>query len=261
MSEPSNIQKERVGAVMRVGLYRAEKLNALTRQMYLDLTAALKEADADDEISVVVLHGSGGVFTSGNDLFDFMSLATTDEAADLVANPGFQFLYALAGFSKPLILEVEGTAVGIGTTILLHADLVYAADSARFQLPFVQLGLVPEAGSSLLLPLLVGHARASELLLLGDAFGAERAQQLGLVNEVLPADQLTARVMARAQQVAAAPSGAVQQTKGLLKASVQQQLEETIGREGALFIQHLRSAEAQAAFMAFFARKSQAKQG
>ena len=247
MSEPT-IRAERVGRVLRLALARPEKKNALTRAMYGALADHLAEATEDAGVRAVVLCGEGGSFTAGNDLFDFMMDPPRDETS-----PVFRFLHAAVGFPKPLIAAVEGVAIGIGTTLLLHCDLAYAAPSARFKMPFTDLGLVPEAGSSLLIPRLAGGVRASELLLMGDAFDAETAREIGLINAVV-ADPVT-HAMERAQALALKPPAAVRQSKALLRAPLRERVLETIREEAALFVERLQSEEAQEAFTAFMEKR------
>ena len=235
--------------VLHLALDRPEKKNALTRAMYATLADALEAAAADDQVRAVVLSGRGGVFTGGNDLGDFMMDPPTDPGS-----PVFRFLQAAATFPKPLIAAVEGPAIGIGTTLLLHCDLAYAAPGATFKMPFVDLGLVPEAASSLLLPRLAGQARAAELLLFGESFSAETAAQVGRVNEVV--EDPAARAAERAGQLARKPPSAVRQTKALLRHDTAGAVGETMAREGALFVDRLQSPEAQEAFTAFFEKRA-----
>src|SRR6266849_8337995 len=201
--------KDRIALVR---LCRPEKKNALTAAMYLDLARALNRADQDPEVRVIVLTGTEGVFTSGNDLNEFVD--------NPVVGPNgafFQFFGALSGVTKPLVAAVDGLAVGIGATMLLHCDLVFATRRARFQFPFVNLGVVPEAASSLLLPRIVGSAFAAELMLFGEMFDAERAHQLGLVNSVVPDETLEKFTLTRARTLASKPAGAIRLIKHLLR--------------------------------------------
>ena len=237
------------GRVLHLALDRPEKKNALTRAMYARLADALEEAQDDAGVRAVVLSGRGGVFTGGNDLGDFMMDPPTGPDS-----PTFRFLRAAAGFAKPLVAAVSGPAIGIGTTILLHCDLAYAAPDAHFKMPFVDLGLVPEAASSLLLPRVAGMARAAELLLLGESFSAETAREIGLVNAVV-ADP-TAHALERAAALADKPPAAVRQSKALLKRETADAVGETMAREGALFMERLASPEAQEAFTAFFEKRA-----
>ncbi|MEM6325749.1 MAG: enoyl-CoA hydratase [Bacteroidota bacterium] len=243
-----SIRSERDGRVLRLTLARPEKKNALTRAMYTTLAEALTEAAEAPQTRAVVLSGEGGTFTAGNDLFDFMTDPPRDETS-----PVFRFLHATVSFPKPLIAAVEGVAIGIGTTLLLHCDLAYAAPSARFKMPFTDLGLVPEAGSSLLLPQLAGSARAAELLLLGETFDAETAREIGLVNAV--SEDPVALAMETAQSLAAKPPEAIRQSKALLRAPLRERVLETMREEAALFVTRLTSEEAQEAFTAFMEKR------
>jgi len=235
--------------VLHLTLDRPEKKNALTRAMYARLADALAEAAEDADVRAVVLSGRDGVFTGGNDLMDFVQEPPTGPES-----PVFRFLHGAVAFPKPLVAAIAGPAIGIGTTILLHCDLAYAAPDARFKMPFVDLGLVPEAASSLLLPRLAGRARASELLLFGEAFSAETAREVGLVNEVV-ADPV-ARALERARALAQKPPEAVRQTKALLRHDAADATGEALAREGALFVERLASPEAQEAFTAFFEKRA-----
>ncbi len=239
----------REGAVCRVTLARPEKKNALTSAMYERLTGALQEASADDRIGAVLLTGSQGVFTAGNDIGDFLSAAMA-ASANNAAPAGSRFIYTLAKFDKPLVAAIEGVAVGIGTTLCFHCDLVYAAPSARFLMPFVNLGIVPEAGASLLAPLRFGMARAAEALLLGEPFDAAKARELGLVNEVVEPDALVAHALAKAQALAAKPREALLATRRLLRGDPAPLLAQ-MDEEMRVFQKRLRSPEARSAFMAF----------
>ena len=244
-----HVRISRHGRVLHLALARPEKKNALTRAMYAALADALSEASGDADIRAVVLSGEGGVFTAGNDLFDFMTDPPRDETS-----PVFRFLHAAVDFPKPLIAAVEGVAIGIGTTILLHCDLAYASASARFKMPFTDLGLVPEAGSSLLVPRLAGGVRAAELLLLGEAFDAETAREMGMVNAVVA--NPTQHALERAQALALKPPAAVRQAKALLRAPLRDRVMATIREEAGLFIERLQSEEAQEAFTAFMEKRT-----
>ena len=247
----SQIGSERRGAVQVLRIWRPEKKNALTGEMYTLLTGALRAAAADPGVRAVLLTGAPGVFTAGNDLGDFLQ---NPPAGD--QSPVFLFLQELVTFAKPLVAAVDGPAVGIGTTLLLHCDLVVAATTARFQLPFVKLGVVPEAGSSLLLPLLVGLQRASEWLLLGEPFGAEEARSAGLCNRVVQAAELEPTAMALAEAIAARPPEAVQLSKQLLRTPQREALAAAMARENALFVERLGSDEVRETMMEFLAKRT-----
>lgn len=239
------------GGVMQIRMQRPEKKNALTVAMYAGLTAALTEAERDPMVRVAVLTGSGDSFTSGNDIADFLAAPPTDEKS-----PVFQFLTGLRTFGKPLIAAVNGVAVGIGVTMLLHCDLVYARAGAILQLPFVNLGLSPEAGSSLLLPRRVGYPRAAEWLLLGEPFCAEQALDGGLINGIgADAGATLELALAKAQRLAQQPPAAVRLTKALLKRAEAEATRETIALESRYFMEQLGSPEAQAMLRAFVERE------
>ncbi|MBL8259082.1 MAG: enoyl-CoA hydratase [Candidatus Competibacteraceae bacterium] len=233
--------------VLLARITRPEKKNALTVAMYAALAARLKEAETDPETRVLVLTGSGDSFTSGNDIADFLTAPPTGEDS-----PVFQFLTALQRFEKPLIAAVNGLAVGIGVTLLLHCDLVYARAGALLRLPFANLGLCPEAGSSVLLPQRIGHARAAELLLLGEPFSAEQALAWGLINGVgADAEATLELALAAAKRLAAQPQVAVRLTKALLKGPEAERVREAIARESRHFVELLRSSQARAALEGF----------
>lgn len=209
MSE--SILSYRQGAVQIIELARADKKNALSQAMYLDLAKQLGAADSDPEVRVILLKGQAEIFCAGNDLTDFVN------AGPDAFDPVLVFMRSLYQLKKPIIAAVAGAAVGIGATLLLHCDLVYASPGARLAFPFVQLGVCPEFGSSRLLPKLLGHQRASELLLLGGSVDATRAVELGLVNEVLDDAELIPHAIAQAQRLAMQPAAAVLASKRLLK--------------------------------------------
>jgi enoyl-CoA hydratase/carnithine racemase len=246
----ADILVSRSDGVVEVCLDRAAKKNALTGAMYGAMTEALTAADADPAARVVLLTANGETFCAGNDIADFL-----EPRPDILQSPGQRFIAALVQFSKPLVAAVHGAAVGIGTTMLLHCDLVYASTSARLRTPFVSLGLVPEAASSLLLPARVGHAVASEMLLLGAWIDAARAERLGLVNAVLPsAPELLAFARERAGELAKSPPGALQMTKTLLRDRAAMTVRAR--EEAHCFAERLTSPEAREAFNAFLERRA-----
>ena len=236
--------------VMTVRMHRPEKRNALNVEMYSALTSALRRAGADGAVRAVVLTGGPDCFTAGNDILDFVGNPPGDES-----HPVMQFLSALAAFEKPLIAAVNGVAVGIGTTLLLHCDLAYASGDARFHLPFVNLGLCPEAGSSLLLPLRAGAHRAAEAILLGQPFDAATALSWGLVNEVTAPGVAEERAYAAARRIAEQPPAAVRAARMLLRAPFADKLEATLRREAGAFLERLTSPEAAESFQAFMERR------
>jgi enoyl-CoA hydratase/carnithine racemase len=246
----SNIVTEKLQGVLRVELRRPEKKNALTAAMYERLSRVFQEAATDTDVRVLLLHGQPGAFTAGNDLGEFLNDPPSNEEA-----PVFRFLAAFRDFPKPFMAAVTGVAVGVGTTMLLHCDLVYAGAGARFQLPFVSLGLCPEAASSLLLPALVGPARAAEIILLGEPFGAERAREIGLVNRVLPDTEVLDHALAQARRLAGQPPAAVRLAKQLLKRSQAALVKETMAEEDRQFGMRLASPEAREAFGAFLEKR------
>lgn len=246
----SGIARERRGAVTEIVFDRPDKRNAITVAMYAAMAEALDAAEADGSVRAVLFRGNGGAFTAGNDLKDF--LANPPDGSD---PPVFRFLRGLAAARKPLLAAVDGAAVGIGTTMLLHCDFVLAADTARFALPFVNLGLVPEAASSLLLPQLAGYQRAAELFLLGEPFDAATAQRIGLVGRVLPAADLLEAARALADRLAEKPPQALMATKALLKSpatTVAARMEAEI----AVFLRQLQSDELKEAVAAFFGKRA-----
>lgn len=236
--------------VTRIELNRPEKKNALSPEMYAAMAAALAGADADAEVRAVLIHGQSGCFTSGNDVKDFLELERAPGAS-----PASGFLRAISGAKKPIVAAVGGPAIGVGTTLLLHCDLVYAAPNARLQLPFVPLGLVPEAASSLLLPAMAGYRRAAEMLLLGQPFGAEKALAAGIVTEIVPEAELLERARAAALALAALPSASVRMTKALMKRGSAQAVQDRMTEELELFGERLRSPEAREALSAFMHKR------
>jgi enoyl-CoA hydratase/carnithine racemase len=236
-------------SILQIVLNRLEKKNALTVAMYSEMSDALEKADHDPAVRVVVITGQEGCFTSGNDVADFLQHPPLAEDSQAL-----RFLRAISTATKPVIAAVNGLAVGIGVTMLLHSDLVYAADSATFQLPFVNLALVPEAASSMLLPRMAGYHRAAEMLLLGERFDARVALETGLVNAVVPAAELTALVQGKAAALAAKPPAALRMTKALLKREAES-VPARMAQEGQYFAQQLKSPEAREAMEAFMQRR------
>jgi enoyl-CoA hydratase/carnithine racemase len=249
MSEHLHIERD--GGLLTLRMHRPDKKNALTRAMYAGMAEVLDEAERDPSVRVVLLTGGEVCFTSGNDVADFIQAPPSGLNSEV-----FQFMRALFEFSKPVVAAVAGPAVGIGTTLLLHCDLVYVSRDAQLKMPFVNLGLCPEYGSSLILPRLLGHARAAELLLLGQAFTGEQAAAWGIANLALEDGAATlnkAREMAQ-RFLQLAPS-AVADSKRLMRAPGREELRKVIEEEGALFGQRLRSPEAIEALSAFMQRR------
>jgi enoyl-CoA hydratase/carnithine racemase len=245
----SNILTEQLGSILHLKLNRPEKKNALTQEMYQSLANKINEAAGDFAIRAVVISSAGDAFTAGNDINDFANNPPMNEGS-----PVFSFLFAIHNFPKPLIASVHGRAVGIGTTMLMHCDIVSANPNTIFSMPFVSLGLVAEGGSSYLFPRLVGHAKAAEILLTGRNFSADEALQMGLINAV-DDDQL-AVAMKFAQELAEQPPTAVINTKALLKSGSHDALNQVMRAEGELFKMAMDSDEAQSAFMNFLLKKS-----
>ncbi len=241
---------ERRDAVQVIRMNRPDKKNAITRAMYAAMAAALREGDADAGVRVNVILGVPGAFSSGNDLADFMAIATGGEGGTEV----YDFLIALAEAKKPIVSGVDGIAVGIGTTINLHCDLTFATPRTEFRTPFVDLGLVPEAGSSLLAPAVIGRQQAFALLGLGEGFSAERAKAAGLIYDVVAEDALEAAVFAAAGAIAARPPEALKIARDLMLGD-RTALVARIQEESAHFRARLKSDEARNAFVAFMNRK------
>ena len=243
-----DIQITQTGHVLEIYLNRPQKKNALTAAMYQAITEAFRDAETNPEIRVILLAGTMGAFTAGNDLGDFLNNAPREGDS-----AGMQFLRVLAQSTRVLVAAVDGVAIGIGTTMLLHFDLVVAGKGARFQLPFVDLALVPEAASTLLLPRLVGPQRAAELLLLAEAFDAETAYRLGFVNRIVDEGQALAVAQELAGRVAAKPAAAVALTRMLLR-DASGSVMDRITAEGVHFAAQLQSDEAKEVFRRFLAR-------
>ena len=243
-----------LNGVATIEIARPEKKNALTVAMYQAMTEALNLAREDAAVRAVLITGQPGVFTSGNDIEDFMTRAP-GQGSENMDSPVFQFMRALLEFDKPVVAAVTGAAVGIGTTMLLHCDFVYVSDEARLAMPFVALGLVPEFASSLVVPQLMGHRRAAEKLLLGDPFTPGQAVECGIANAVLPAAEVLNHARRVAERFNSLPPGAVREAKQLLRAPQLEQIKQTIRTEGAIFARRLKSPEAMEAFQAFFQKR------
>lgn len=237
-----------IEAVRYLSFNRPEKMNAITREMYAGLTRGLKEAAGDFNIRAVVISGEGEHFTAGNDIADFMDNPPTADSSEVAI-----FLAALLNFPKPLIAAVNGNAIGVGTTMLLHCDVVVASPTAKFSMPFASLGLVPEAGSTFLFPALVGYQRAAKIFMTGESFGAGQALDMGLIAEInsLP----LAGATQIAQLIAGQPPQAIINTKALLKARTHDSVAAVMKAEFEIFALALQSDEAMAAFMKFMAKK------
>ncbi len=238
--------------IRTIRMNRPEKKNALTRAMYAAMTEAFQGANSDDAIRCVLVAGAPGAFSAGNDLQDFLAAAQSSAGLN---RPTLGFLGSLARCEKPMVAAVSGVAVGVGTTMLLHCDYVVVGADAKLSTPFVGLGLVPEAASSLLAPLLMGQRRAFELLVMGHVLDAQRAQEFGIANKVVAPDRVDAEALAAAREIAKLPPAAVAASRKLLKGATSAAVLARIEEEAKLFGERLQSPEAKAAFEAFFARK------
>ncbi len=250
MSAKPEIIVHTEAAVMTITINRVEKKNSLTSAMYASLADALDSASQDAAVRVVVIQGHELIFSAGNDINDFLSVPPDTSDA-----PVFRFLRLLSTFAKPLVAAVCGPAVGIGTTLLLHCDLVYAGDNAAFSMPFVNLGLCPEAASSLLVPQLMGHQRAAEALLLGEPFTAETALEVGLINRIVPPAEANALAQKQAHKLAAKPLSSLLETKRLMKLGNAPVIAERIAEEISSFGRMLREPAAREAFTAFVEKR------
>ena len=244
------IVTERSEGVLRVQLNRPAKKNALTSRMYVILADTFNQAGKDEGIRVVLWHGAGDSFSAGNDVEDFLK-----NPPGPGESPQAQLMNALIDFEKPLIAAVHGAAVGSGTTMLMHCDFVYAGESAKFQMPFINLALVPEFGSSWSVPARIGHVRAAELILLGLPFNARRAAELGIVSQVLSDQDLLATAMETARILALKPADALQASKRLMKQSFREQIKAAIKAENEEFSMRVRSADAKEALAAFLEKR------
>ena len=243
------VRVETQAKVARIELARPEKKNAITTEMYVQMGEALAAADADRNVRALLLHGAADCFTAGNDLTDFLKRPPGTKS------PSWRFFEVLPTLSKPIVAAVGGPAVGIGTTLLLHCDVVYATPGARFQLPFVQLGIVPEFGSTYLLPLIAGYQRAAELLLLGQPFTAEKAREVGIVTDVVPEAELLPRALKPATELAELPPESIRLTKRLMKSAHAESVKQQIAEEGRVFVERLSSPEAKEAMNAFLEKR------
>ena len=246
----SDIVTERAGSILRVQLNRPAKKNAMTSAMYDTIADLLNAAAKDDDIRVVLWHGAGDSFCAGNDLEDFLKNPMGPDDS-----PQSHLIEALINFDRPIVAAVHGFAIGGGTTMLTHCDFVYAGESAKFQMPFINLALVPEFGTSFSIPARIGYLRAAELIELGQPFDARRAAELGLVTSVVPDQTLLAMAMETAQKLAEKPASALQACKRLMREPVRSQLEKAARLELEEFSVRLRSADAKEAFKAFLEKR------
>ena len=259
-----SIKTATLNGVLTIEIARPEKKNALTVAMYRAMADAIHAARQDVAVRAVLITGQPGIFTSGNDLEDFMSRGTGGgggggggggQGSDVMDSPVFLFMRALTECDKPVVAAVTGAAIGIGTTMLLHCDFVYVSDEARLAMPFVALGLVPEFASSLVVPQLMGQRRAAEKLLLGEPFTPEQAVDCGIANAVLPAAEVVNHARRVAERFNNLPPSAVREAKHLMRAPQREAVLQTIRTEGELFARRLRSPEAMEAFQAFFQKR------
>jgi len=246
----SDILTERSGNILRIQLNRPARKNAMTVAMYNTMADLLNDAAKDDQIRVVLWHGAGDSFSAGNDIQDF--LKNPPGAGE---SPQARLIQALISFDKPIVVAVQGAAIGGGTTMLTHCDFVFAGESAKFQMPFINLALVPEFGSSYSVPARIGYLRAAEVVLLGQRFDAKRAAELGLATRVVPDQELLATATQTASALAEKPPGALQACKRLMRPSTREQLERAVKLELEEFSERVRSAEAKEAFNAFIEKR------
>jgi enoyl-CoA hydratase/carnithine racemase len=246
----SDILTHTDAGVMTITFNRLDKKNSITSSMYAAMADAVAQAAADPGVRVVLFQGHESIFSAGNDIGDFLNQPPSTQDS-----PVFRFLRGIATFEKPLLAAVAGPAVGIGTTMLFHCDLVYAGDNAAFSMPFVNLGLCPEAASSLMAPRMFGYHRAAEALLMGDPFFAEAAQEVGLVNRVVPPTEVNGYAQAQARKLAGKPLSSLIETKRLMKGGYQQEVLAKMDEEGKSFGRMLREPAAKEAFGAFMEKR------
>lgn len=250
-----DILTTKADGILTLEFNRPERKNAITAVMYQAMADALNAAENDAEVRAILIVGKNEIFTAGNDLDDFMKNSAPVPGVPAEARPVFQFMRALSGSSKPVVAAVSGAAIGIGTTMLMHCDLVYASDSAKFSMPFAQLGLCPEFASSLLLPQLAGYPRAAEKLLLGEPFLAQEALEMGLVSKVVPVAELRAFAQGQAAKLVALPAASIRTTKALMKRARTGAINDTMAAENERFGAMLLAPEAKEAFTAFFEKR------
>ncbi|MGD0022178.1 MAG: enoyl-CoA hydratase [Smithellaceae bacterium] len=245
-----DILTSKANGILTITFNRPNKKNAITTAMYQTMANALKETESDVDARVILFRGSPEIFTAGNDLEDFMKNPPQKRNS-----PVYQFMRNLSRATKPVVAAVSGPAVGIGTTMLMHCDFVYAADNAQFSMPFAKLGLCPEFSSSMLLPQIAGYQRAAEKLMLGEAFSAQEACAMGLVNKVLPTAEIFAFAQVQTAKLAALPTSSLRATKRLMKGKELAAIKSKMEEEGKLFGKMLLSKEAKEAFTAFFEKR------
>jgi enoyl-CoA hydratase/carnithine racemase len=249
-----DILTSKTDGILTIEFNRAERKNAITGAMYQSMADALVDGENDAAVRAILIIGKPEIFTAGNDLDDFLKNAPAGGKPD-VSRPVYQFMRALSGTSKPVVAAVSGAAIGIGTTMLMHCDLVYAADNAKLSMPFVQLGLCPEFASSVLFPAIAGYPRAAEKLLLGESFTAQEAYQMGMVSKVLPLDELLPFAKRQTAKLVALPAASIRATKALMKEPRTAGIEAALKAEIDLFSAMLQAPEAKEAFTAFFEKR------
>ncbi|MFZ6849140.1 enoyl-CoA hydratase [Undibacterium sp. RuRC25W] len=250
----TDILTHKENGVLTISFNRPEKKNAITAAMYQTMADALRDAENDASVRAILITGKPEIFTAGNDLDDFMKNAGSLAKIDSVP-PVYQFMQALNDSGKPVIAAVSGAAVGIGTTLLMHCDLIYLADNAKLSMPFTQLGLCPEFASSLVFQQIVGYQRAAEKLMLGEAFSAQEAFDMGFVNKVLPLEELLPYAQQVAAKIVALPAASIRTTKRLMKGAQPQAIVTKMAEENQYFAAMLNAPEAKEAFMAFFQKR------
>lgn len=250
-----DILTSKTNGILTIEFNRPDRKNAITAAMYQAMADALKDAESDAAIRAILIIGKPEIFTAGNDLDDFMKSAKLAPNEPIENRSVFQFMRALTQASKPVVAAVSGPAVGIGTTLLMHCDLVYAADNAKFSMPFTQLALCPEFASSILLQQIAGYHRAAEKLMLGEAFSAQEAQEIGLINKILPLEELIPFATAQATKLVALPAASIRATKRLMKGNQAAAVAAAMAAENQQFGEMLNAPEAEEAFTAFFEKR------
>ncbi len=250
-----DILSSKADGILTIEFNRPDRKNAITSAMYQSMADAIADGERDGAVRAILIIGKPEIFTAGNDLDDFMKSSRPEDGVAIEERPVYRFMLALSGAKKPVVAAVAGAAVGIGTTLLMHCDLVYAADNAKFSMPFVQLGLCPEFASSLLLAQIAGYPRAAEKLMLGEAFLAQEALDMGLVSKVLPIDELLPFALRQAAKLVALPASSVRATKQLMKAGRNGAISQQMVDENKFFGAMLAAPEAKEAFTAFFEKR------
>lgn len=250
-----DILSSKADGILTIEFNRPDRKNAITSAMYQSMADAIADGEQDGAVRAILIIGKPEIFTAGNDLDDFMKSSRPQDGVAIEDRPVYRFMLALSGAKKPVVAAVAGAAVGIGTTLLMHCDLVYAADNAKFSMPFVQLGLCPEFASSLLLAQIAGYPRAAEKLMLGEAFLAQEALDMGLVSKVLPIDELLPFALRQAAKLVALPASSVRATKQLMKAGRNGAISQQMVDENKFFGAMLAAPEAKEAFTAFFEKR------